>query len=101
MSYVFHPDAAAEHLESVAFYESRLAGFGADYLAVFDSAMLIVCHSPQQHPIDTPPCIRICYMKKFPFSILFREIETGIQVLAVAHQRRQPKYWSNRALNWA
>ena len=73
MNYVFHPDAASEHLDSVAFYESRLADLGADYLAVFESAMTIVCQSPLQHPIDSPPDIRVCFMKRFPFSIFFEK----------------------------
>ena len=40
MKYRFHKAAASEHLESVAFYESRLAGLGADYLAEFEAAMV-------------------------------------------------------------
>lgn len=33
MTYQFHPAAASEHLNNIAFYESRLAGLGADYIA--------------------------------------------------------------------
>jgi hypothetical protein len=32
LSYFFHAAAEAEHLESVAFYETRRAGLGASYL---------------------------------------------------------------------
>jgi hypothetical protein len=37
MTYQFHPAAANEYLESIAFYESRLAGLGADFIAEFES----------------------------------------------------------------
>ncbi len=37
MTYQFHPAAASEYLDSIAFYESRLAGLGADYIAEFES----------------------------------------------------------------
>ena len=43
VNYRFHRAALAEHLDEVAFYESRLQGLGADYLAEFDSAMARVC----------------------------------------------------------
>jgi len=31
MSYFFHPVAQTEHLESVAYYETKRAGLGASY----------------------------------------------------------------------
>lgn len=36
MNYQFHPAAASEHLDSIAFYESRLVGLGADYIVEFE-----------------------------------------------------------------
>jgi len=50
MTYQFHPAAASEHLNSIAFYESRLAGLGADYIAEFEAAMLRVCAMPKSFP---------------------------------------------------
>ena len=38
MTYQFHPEAQAEHLETVAYYETQQAGLGASYLAEFESA---------------------------------------------------------------
>ena len=43
MSYVFHPAAEAEHLESVAYLESKRPGLGALYLAEFEQVMSLVC----------------------------------------------------------
>lgn len=51
MNYRFYPDAFDEHFDSVAFYQQRLPGLGADYLAEFDALMLQICHSPQQYPL--------------------------------------------------
>jgi len=36
VSYVFHPDAEAEHLESVAYFESKRPGLGTSYLVEFE-----------------------------------------------------------------
>ena len=44
MSYVFHPAAEAEHLESVAYCESkRLRTLGASYLAEFEKTLKDRC----------------------------------------------------------
>lgn len=96
MNYVFHPAAEAEHLESVAYFESKRAGLGALYLAEFEKVMAMVCESPQRYPIEKKPDIRRIRMKRFPFSILYREASGNIEVLAVAHYRRRPQYWMGR-----
>jgi toxin ParE1/3/4 len=52
VNYQFHPDAEAEHLETVAYYETRQAGLGASYLAEFESALERVCEAPNRYPIE-------------------------------------------------
>ena len=96
MIYQFHPEAEAEHLETVAYYETRQAGLGAFYLAEFESSLQWVCEAPSHYPIEREPDIRRIRLRRFPFTILFRESEGTVQVLAVAHQHRRPSYWVSR-----
>ena len=35
-------------------------------------------------------------LHRYPFSIVYRELVDKIQIIAVAHARRKPAYWSNR-----
>ena len=35
-------------------------------------------------------------LRRLPFLLIYREEETAIQVLAVAHGRRRPGYWLER-----
>jgi hypothetical protein len=51
MNYVLHPSAEAEHLESMAYHESKRPGLGASYLAEFERICVQVCESPQRYPI--------------------------------------------------
>ena len=97
MTYRFHPAAEAEHLETVAWYETRRAGLGAQYLAEFERTLEQVCENPNRYPIDRQPGIRRACLRRFPFTVLFREKEGQVEVLAVAHHRRQPTYWIVRA----
>ena len=96
MSFQFHPEAEAEHLETVAYYETRRAGLGASYLAEFESGLEGVCEAPDRYPIEREPDIRRIRLKRFPFTVLFRESEGMVQVLAVAHHHRRPSYWLGR-----
>lgn len=96
MNYQLHPAAASEYLDSIAFYESRLAGLGASYMAEFEATMGKVCASPKSFPIDCPPDIRKAAMQRFPFNVLYREAGKAVQILAVAHHRRRPGYWLER-----
>jgi len=96
MNYYFHPAAEAEHLESVAYYESKRPGLGTSYLAEFERSMNAVCRAPQRYAVEKQPDIRRICMKRFSFTILFRESSGDVQVLAVAHNRRRPQYWLGR-----
>ena len=83
MSYLFHPNAEREHLESVAFYETKQAGLGSSYLADFEGVMAVVCAHHHRYPIEEQPDIRRVRLKRFPYNVLFRE--SGNTVLAVSY----------------
>lgn len=96
MKYKFHPNAQAEFLESVGFYESKVKGLGSAFIDEFEMVANLVCESPKQWKIELKPDIRRAPLHRFPFSIIYREKQSIIQVLAVAHNRRRPLYWLPR-----
>lgn len=98
MKYRFHRAAAGEHLDNVAFYESRQPGLGADYLAEFEAVMAHICTAPDFYPVIDAPDIHKAGLKRFPFYVIYRAGQVQIDVLAVAHQRRRPAYWAGRLL---
>ena len=96
MNYFFAEAAASEHLEQVAYYEEQHEGLGARYLAAFERAMQRVCEHPERFAIEAPPAIRRVGLPGFPFNVLYRVVGTEIEVLAIAHHRRRPGYWTPR-----
>jgi hypothetical protein len=50
VSLQFHPGAAAEHLDQVAWYEARQAGLGARYLAAVSLALEKIEEAPGRFP---------------------------------------------------
>ncbi|WP_260295923.1 hypothetical protein, partial [Sedimenticola hydrogenitrophicus] len=71
MTHYFHPAAEVEHLESVAYFESKRAGLGASYLTEFEKTVGAACEAPHRYPIEGQPDVRRIRMKRFPFTILF------------------------------
>lgn len=96
MKYEFHPDAEAEFLESVGFYESKVRGLGETFIDEFEAVVNLVCESPKQRLIECEPDIRRASLSRFPFSLIYREKQSTVQVLAVAHDSRRPQYWLKR-----
>ncbi|MFC5488593.1 type II toxin-antitoxin system RelE/ParE family toxin [Dokdonella soli] len=93
---MFHPAAEAEHLEHVAFYESRQAGLGARYLDEIEAAIALICGAPKRFPVEHEPGLRRLHLRQFPMTLIFREVDGEVQILAVAHKRRRPAYWMRR-----
>ena len=96
MSYQFHPAAEAEHLETIAYYETQQPGLGESYLSEFESVLERVCEATNRYPMARKPDIRRIRLRRFPFTVLVRESEGMVQVLAVAHHHRRPMYWLGR-----
>ena len=92
----FHEAAETEHLEAIAFYESRQAGLGGDYLEEFEAALSRVAEAPARFRIERKPNIRRLSLIRFPLKIIFRELNGVVQILAVAHKRRRAVYWAGR-----
>ena len=92
MNYFFNPKARVEHLEHVAYYESQQRGLGAHYLTAFNTAMVNVCATPNRYKIEFPPNIRRFRIPGFPYTILYRQAGSDIEVLVVAPHRRRPEY---------
>ena len=58
--------------------------------------MAHICHAPNFYPMIAEPDIHKAGLKRFPFHVIYRATQTQIIVLAVAHQRRRPAYWTGR-----
>jgi toxin ParE1/3/4 len=96
VNYQLHPDAALEHEEQVAYYEDRRVGLGTRYHAAMIRAIARVCETPHQLKIVRPPNICKVSLQGFPYAVIYRAVDSIVQVLAVAHHRRDPSYWQRR-----
>jgi hypothetical protein len=62
----------------------------------FKMSWLGYCASPDRSRIVLTADIRRAMFKVFHFDLVYREVDGSVQVLAIAHHRRQPGYWVAR-----
>jgi len=64
-------------------------------MAELDRAVDLILRTPQRWPLYVHGT-RHYLLRRFPYSIVYREMSGVVRVVAVAHGRRRPGYWINR-----
>jgi toxin ParE1/3/4 len=95
MSFAFHPEAEAEFLASIDYYEEREIGLGYDFSVEVFAAIQNVAIHPGAWPVMEDD-IRRCLVNRFPYCVLYSIEKSGVFILAVMHLRRHPDYWKVR-----
>lgn len=90
--------AAEEFMEAVRWYETRRPGLGADlYDAVNTTIEGIERHPEIGATVYTDPKIRRSLVSHFPYHVVYRLEHDEIVILAIAHVKRRPGFWKDRA----
>ncbi|NOZ00289.1 MAG: type II toxin-antitoxin system RelE/ParE family toxin [Deltaproteobacteria bacterium] len=91
----FHPEALAEARAAKDWYHERspeiAEGFGRDIAKAID----VISEGPFRWP-ETSQGVRRYVLRRFPFLIVYKVVDSLIYVIAVAHGRRLPGYWRDR-----
>ena len=90
-----HPDADIELEEAVLFYEKRSEGLGENLLEDFERTIERIVSNPCRYR-RIKGNIHQLGLQRFPFNIVYEIHKNDIYILAVAHVRRRPFYWSQR-----
>lgn len=67
--------------------------------AEFYQELLKYCSIIDENPLlysEFDEQSRACSLKRFPYTIHYRLKDSRIQILAVAHKKQRPNYWSHR-----
>ncbi|MBI4962571.1 MAG: type II toxin-antitoxin system RelE/ParE family toxin [Desulfomonile tiedjei] len=95
---IIHSQAKVELDKAIAFYEKQRAGLGLDLQTAVEGAIGRI----QQHPQLGAPYksidVRQYVIRRFPYMIFYAELEEAIWIVAVAHGKRKPEYWSRRRM---
>ena len=96
---VVHPEAISEIEETAAWYEARRPGLGLEFVAAVDHALGALTERPEQAPVwkGGRPWRRH-RLSRFPYVVFYRLDGERVLVMAVAHSKRRPGYWTAREL---
>lgn len=81
--------------DAVAWYNEQAEGRGRDFLDDLDRVIRLI----KTYPLLTTeiePQIRRFLFPRYPHSLIYGIDHDKIVVIAVAHQHREPRYWSDR-----
>jgi toxin ParE1/3/4 len=93
----FNRLAERELAEAAGYYEKESQGLGERFLEEVRSSTLLL----QRYPDAAPKVfgdVRRFTLPRFPHYLLYQIFgEDRLRVLAIAHQRRHPRYWIGRS----
>jgi len=95
MTWHFHPEARAEYLEAPDWYDRARPGLASEFAAEVERAIDRIVSFPHAWTrIDDD--VRRCLLTRFPYGVLYAEVEGEIVLLAVMSLHREPGYWRSR-----
>jgi plasmid stabilization system protein ParE len=95
MRVTYHPEAEAELIEAVEFYESKVSGLGQRFLSEFEAAISTIEEAPMRWQIIEGDLHRYL-IRRFPYGIYYRVEADELRILVVKHHSRHPDYWKYR-----
>ena len=91
----FHEEALAEVEAAFDWYLSKSERVATEFLEELDRAIEMIILSPERW-LSATKGTRRYLLRRFPFAVVYRELPSVIQIVAVAHGRRRPGYWKKR-----
>ncbi len=98
LPYVFHPLAEAELDEAVGYYEAIQRGKGVELAHQIQAAIDQLRSFPEAAPVavGTVRSLVVQPSARWNHTLHYRIKDSGLLIVAVAHQKRQPFYWFGR-----
>ena len=95
MSYAFHPEAEAELVGAIAYYNECQPGLGQDFAVETYAVIERILAYPKAWPVLEED-VRRCQTSRFPYGVLYAIDGDLIFILTVMHLHREPEYWKHR-----
>ncbi len=96
----FREEADEEVAEAYVWYHGERRGLGDELQGAIESAMESLVEMPTMAtPVYTTRrgrVVRRFLLRRFPYAVVFVELDDHFQVVAVAHLHRHPDYWRER-----
>ena len=97
MNLVLLPEAEADLDEAIDHYiDEASAAVAADLQREVRRVAALLCEWPSLgHKVGVHA--RAFGLKRFPYQLVYRLTTDAVVIVAIAHERRDPRYWRGRA----
>ncbi|NTV21927.1 MAG: type II toxin-antitoxin system RelE/ParE family toxin [Chlorobium limicola] len=95
MNTEFLPEADEEFREAIRYYQKEAPGVGLKFLAEVRRGVTFITENPFA-AVAVGSGIRRKVLNHFPYSLLYAVESELVVIVAVAHQKRRPRYWRSR-----
>ena len=91
-------DEAVEEMDAAAqWYEARRENLGLEFIAEVRQALTSIANAPDTWPVvRAEPRARRFVLRRFPYVVIYLQLDAEIRILAVAHTSREPGLWRTR-----
>jgi plasmid stabilization system protein ParE len=89
------PKAAEDSERAAVWYESQRLDLGTEFVLELDAAIERAAENPEAYE-QIYRSIRRVLMRRFPYSVYFRYVDSAVRVIAVLHQGGEPEAWQSR-----
>ena len=91
----FHPEVSEEVKSAYFWYQEQADGLGDDFIDELEETYRKIIDTPERWSFFQKG-FRRCLLFRFPFSVIYRQHNDAVYVIAVMHNRRKPDYWLSR-----
>ena len=91
-----HAEAQAEVQTAIAYYDSQREGLGLEFLLELERVFQKIQDMPRSAASLDKRGTRKRLLRRFPYTVYYAEFDESIWIVAVAHQKRRPGYWTDR-----
>jgi len=95
MKYSFHPEARAELLEAINYFEEHRSGLGLKFSKEIFSTIQRILYFPSAWSKFSENTRR-CLANRFPYGVIYQIIENEIIIISITQLNREPDYWKKR-----
>jgi plasmid stabilization system protein ParE len=92
----FHPEARLDLKEGKAFYRKRSPLAAVAFVQEIEKGLARIAEAPLRYPAGEHGTRELVLPWRFPYTIVYRIHGNVLVIVAIAHQSREPRFWSHR-----
>ena len=94
--FVIPAEAEDDLRHAMEWYEDQRIGLGGAFRREFEAAVQRVKDNPELYAAEDEAGVRLCPIHRFPYALVYLDETDRVWVVAVADQRRPPRFWAER-----